>query len=102
MKVVKIRHKWDNTIHCQYFCPGCGHAHAFSPLVHNWNEDRDRPTVTPSLRQSNPQNHHNCHSYITDGQIKFEMDCWHELKGKAVDLPEFDIALLDLAHIEII
>jgi hypothetical protein len=32
-----------------------------------------------------------CHSYITDGQIKFLNDCTHKLKSSTVDLPDVDI-----------
>lgn len=102
MKVVKIKHLHDGTIHCQYHCPGCGYAHAFSPSVHKWNGDRERPTVSPSLLHSNPQNYHTCHSYMTDGKIQFLGDCWHELKGQTVELPEFDTSKFDAEFVEIL
>jgi len=31
-----------------------------------------------------------CHSFITDGQIKFLGDCTHELAGQTVALKPFD------------
>ena len=102
MKVVKIKHKWDNTVHCYYYCPGCKYDHAFNPSVHQWNEDREKPTVTPSLLNSNPQNYHTCHSYIKDGQIQFLSDCWHDLKGQTVSLVDIDVSHFDLEHVEII
>lgn len=30
-----------------------------------------------------------CHSFVTDGQIKFLGDCTHALAGQTVPLPEF-------------
>lgn len=87
-KVIEVTYTFDGTIHCFYKCPGCNDPHAFSPKVHQWNGSRDNPTVTPSLLHSNPQGHHTCHSYITNGRIRFLGDCWHILKGQTVDLPE--------------
>jgi hypothetical protein len=102
MKVVKIKYRHDGVIQCQYMCPGCGYAHAFSPSIHQWNGDVDNPTVRPSLLHSNPQNYHTCHSFITSGKIKFEGDCWHNLKGQTVDLPDFDVSQFDLDYVEIL
>src|SRR5687768_11526780 len=89
MQKIKVVTYYDKTIHHWYKCPGCGYEHAFSAKVHQFNGDLNNPTVTPSLLQSNPQHHHTCHSYITDGKIKFLDDCWHALKGKTVELPEY-------------
>lgn len=32
-----------------------------------------------------------CHSFITDGKIQYLSDCFHELAGQTVDLPEIDL-----------
>jgi hypothetical protein len=79
--------KFTDGIHIVYFCPGCNYEHVFSPNVHKFNGDLDNPTVSPSLLLSNPQNYHTCHSYIKNGHIQFLGDCWHELKGQTVELP---------------
>lgn len=78
-----------------FHCPGCGHDHGFwvgNPDRPNWafNGSLDKPTFTPSLlcNQSSPENR--CHSFVTDGKIKFLADCFHELKGQTVDLPDWD------------
>lgn len=89
MQKIKVVTYYDKTVHHWYKCPGCGYEHAFSAERHVFNGDLNNPTVTPSLLQSNPQQHHTCHSYITDGKIKFLDDCWHELRGKTVELPEY-------------
>lgn len=93
-KLKKLKYL-DDTIHYWYKCPGCGYEHAFSPNVHHFNGDVNNPTITPSLLQSNPQQHHTCHSYITNGKIQFLGDCWHDLKNQTVDLPEYTQAELD-------
>lgn len=31
-----------------------------------------------------------CHSFVTDGRIRFLADCTHALAGQTVDLPEWD------------
>lgn len=81
-----------------------------------WNNDVDRPTFTPSIlvrgvqmtakgqadydewcRQGYPARDlrgfdsrpHVCHSFVTDGQIRFLDDCTHALAGKTVQIPEF-------------
>jgi len=79
----------DGETHHLYRCPGCGYEHAFSSSVHKYNGDVDKPTITPSLLHSNPQNYRTCHSFITDGKIQFLGDCWHELKGQTVELPDY-------------
>lgn len=102
MKVVTIKHVWDGTIHCHYLCPGCGYVHAFSPKVHAYNGDGNNPTISPSLLHNNPQGHHTCHSYIKNGMIQFLDDCWHTLKGKTVELPQYDESKLDPKWVEIL
>ncbi len=102
MKVVTIKHRWDGTVHCHYFCPGCKYEHAFSPNKHVYNGDGDNPTISPSLLHDNPQHHHTCHSFIKEGKIQFLMDCWHDLKGQTVDLPQFDTSKFDPQWVDIL
>jgi hypothetical protein len=89
MKVRSVRVS-DSDIHFVYNCPGCGYEHAFSPSVHQFNGDLENPTVSPSLLQDNPQHFRVCHSYIKNGMIQFLDDCWHNLKGKTVELKHYD------------
>jgi hypothetical protein len=87
----------DGTRHLYYQCPGCNEEHPFSPLVHKYNENPDRPTVKPSLLLTNPQQHMECHSYITNGVILFCTDkCWHGLNGQSFELKDYpaDVPLL--------
>lgn len=80
-------------------CPGCGLWHSFrtrypvgSGPQWTFNGDLVRPTFKPSLRvrwtYGDNREPMVCHSFVTDGQIRFLGDCTHELAGKTVPLPE--------------
>ena len=87
-----LRHTNDGKI--LFFCPGCKGVHglnvkgSISP-VWKWNKSMDKPTFKPSILVSYGDSRI-CHSFITDGKIKFCNDSTHELSGKTVDLPEFE------------
>jgi hypothetical protein len=74
-----------------FMCPGCKYPHsvrvnAVPPLTGwTWNNDLEKPTFTPSVDSTGTLH---CHSFVTDGKIRFLMDCDHDLKGQTVDLPE--------------
>lgn len=95
-------------------CPGCKSTHIFTtgftdeserqkyisqrgdgkcPLW-TFNGDLEKPTFTPSMLctwgdNSDPDfGRVVCHSFVTDGMIRFLGDCTHELRGKTVELPE--------------
>jgi hypothetical protein len=99
------------------FCPGCNQKHYLNVDPKNgrpcwgFNGNFEKPTFTPSLlvrtgkhvegeayKQRLPkedwaayeQYSKRCHSFITDGMIKFLGDCTHDLKDKTVPLPEID------------
>lgn len=87
-------------------CPGCESSHA---IQHGegpgprwgWNGSVDKPTFTPSVLvryAANPdadeefkewRTERSCHSFVTDGQIKFLTDSTHELAGQTVPLAEW-------------
>lgn len=84
-------------------CPACGHGHFFNnahgskkhPKGASWsfNGDVEKPTFTPSMLVRFPrkgQSEGICHSFVTDGQIRFLNDCTHELAGQTVELPEIE------------
>jgi hypothetical protein len=88
-----------------FHCPGCGYDHAFTVGPKNdvdisgnkvdrprwkWNGSVDSPTFTPSLLCSKDVPSARCHSIVTDGKIAFCQDCWHDLKGKTVAMPDWD------------
>lgn len=95
-------------------CPGCGHTHMVNTVKYDnhdawgFNGDVDKPTFTPSIlsQYRHPKGYSNdnpapkgydgpyvtdiCHSFVTDGSIKFLSDCTHELAGKTVELANID------------
>ncbi len=70
-----------------FYCQGCGWIHAINPDIHTFNGDYDKPTFTPSLLQDRDPAKI-CHSYITDGKIQYLSDCFHDLRGSTIELPE--------------
>ena len=78
-----------------FFCQGCEDYHCFRvdhPAGGNWqwNGDYARPTVTPSIKVTQPWGDppvdRVCHSFMTDGQIQYLADCTHALAGQTVPL----------------
>lgn len=79
-------------------CPGCGHLHSVATKTPNgmgakwsWNGDTQKPTFSPSVLvranyTSESRMDDVCHSFVTNGRIRFLSDCTHELAGKEVDL----------------
>lgn len=79
-----------------FHCPGCGYDHPFhvggDRAKHpqwSFNGSVDRPTFSPSL-VVNKGRPNCCHSFVTDGKIKFLDDSFHGLKGTTVDLPDWE------------
>lgn len=76
-----------------FFCPGCRYGHWFAtgPGGWTWNQNREKPTVRPSILNNGAGTlpHPKCHIYITDGQIQFLGDSTHELAGKTVPMEPF-------------
>jgi hypothetical protein len=81
-------------------CPGCDGLHAVytdqsnvvNGVVQQWtyNNNADKPTFMPSVHVSRDDPKHCCHSWVKDGRITFLMDSHHSLKGKTVDIPDWD------------
>ncbi len=75
-------------------CPGCKYGHPFEVEAPNgvgwtWNGSFDKPTFSPSLLVGKGTTRQ-CHSFVTDGHIRFLDDCYHELKGQMVEIPDWD------------
>lgn len=78
-----------------FHCPGCKYSHPFEVNVPNgtgwtWNGSFDKPTFSPSLLIANKVPGMRCHSFVKDGYIHFLNDCYHELSGQTVELPDWD------------
>lgn len=83
-------------------CPACGHGHFFNNANHrhprgaswDFNGDTQNPTFTPSMLVTIPPHGDKpkgiCHSFVTNGTIRYLSDCTHELAGKTVELPEIE------------
>jgi hypothetical protein len=95
----------------RFFCPACACSHfvTFAPGLWTWNGDAERPTIDPSISavayhppttaevaaimsgehvEPRPLN---CHSFVVDGEIRYQTDCTHEFAGKSVPLGEADV-----------
>jgi len=84
----------------QFFCPGCRCNHAVWVTANNdnhavwsFNDNMEKPTFSPSIlvrwtRTIGEVVDFVCHSFVTDGMIKFLGDCTHPLKDQTVELPD--------------
>ena len=82
-----------------FHCPGCGYGHPFEVEAPDgkgwtWNGSLEKPTFSPSLLVYGSGTHDGatprCHSFVTDGRIRFLSDCGHSLAGQTVDLPDWE------------
>ncbi len=85
LKKMKI-HKQESL---SFFCPGCKMGHTVNKSW-GYNDNPESPTFSAhSIKVDFRPNGPLCHSFITDGMIKFESDSTHELSGQTVELPHF-------------
>jgi len=94
---IKVRENIDIPGMMEFFCPGCGYYHSPTTKSKNlqgaqwtFNGNLEKPTFTPSILVSKDNPQYRCHSFVTDGRIQFLDDCFHELKNKTVDLPDWE------------
>lgn len=76
-----------------FYCPGCKYHHVYmveGDLKWEFNGDIENPTFNPSLLVNDSRPEMRCHLFVREGKIHFCGDCFHDLKGKVVDLPELD------------
>lgn len=79
----------DEATHC-IRCPACDDWHCMptaGPRGWGFNGNLERPTFTPSLLVTGGGRDIRCHSFITDGRIRFLSDCTHALVSQEVELP---------------
>ena len=84
-----------------FHCPGCDNNHTLyiegNGPKWTFNGNEEKPTFSPSVltkgylgdEHGDRKNNGVCHSFITDGEIRFLGDCTHDLKGHTVELPDF-------------
>lgn len=84
-----------------FYCEGCDMEHVFYtqkdvPNRPTWafNNSEEKPTLHPSLliryHWGEESKERCCHSFITDGNIRYLNDCTHHLAGKTVPLLPID------------
>lgn len=92
----KLHRVADNYL--AFHCPGCGYGHAVTVngeknsqgASWSWNGSMDKPTFTPSINCNSDSPPNQCHSFVADGRIQFLPDCFHDLKGQTVDIPDWE------------
>ena len=78
-----------------FMCPGCKYLHQIDSRW-GFNGSLEKPTFTPSLLlrelkgPPGARDQVRCHSFIKEGKIQFLNDCGHDLKGKTVEIPNWD------------
>lgn len=89
-RAIPLRDKTGSHLGWLIECPGCRCAHVLDSRW-SFNGDVYKPTFRASLmvNASNAPGHPRCHSFITDGKIRFLLDSTHALAGLTVELPEF-------------
>jgi len=82
-------------------CPGCKCAHQIDGRW-TFNGDARRPTIGGSILVHESMHAQlgklgvetfirpRCHSFVTDGKIRFLADSTHELAGQTVDMPPWE------------
>ena len=74
-----------------FYCPGCENNHTVATGLggHVLTGSKDKPTIKPSVLSEADDDYNvpRCHSWVTNGKIRFLYDCTHRLAGKTVDLP---------------
>lgn len=102
MAKIKIIDNQNDLVTAAFYCPGCNEEHNFKyysdknkyidPNTDPWrfNYDFNKPTITPSILVTCSHINQRCHSYITDGVIKYLDDCSHFLKGTTIELSEIE------------
>lgn len=80
----KLRRGRDRYFH---WCPGCKRMHSL-PDGWEFNGNLEKPSFSPSFRHDGDNPEARCHYVLTDGILNFCSDCHHDLRDKAVPLPD--------------
>jgi hypothetical protein len=80
-----------------FFCLGCNEPHGVNTNDGGWewNGSEESPTLSPSIlvRADYTESRREdriCHSFITNGEIKYLSDCTHHLAGQTIPLPDYE------------
>jgi len=112
-KVIKLDYPNREDYIYAIYCPACRCTHGFTERW-TFNGDFEKPTFNPSMlvksghymqehkgdcwcdynrKHPDKQTPHKCiicHSYVTNGKIKYLSDCTHEFAGKTIDLEDME------------
>lgn len=69
-----------------FWCIACDMLHGIPRDYWGWNNNRDAPTITPSIRVE--YDDVICHSNIQDGKQQYCEDSTHQFAGHVVNLPD--------------
>ena len=89
----KVATATQNRLH--FWCPGCDGVHGITYVPRDsnagwyWNGDPVKVTITPSILVQGGLRNGVCHSFVTDGYIRFLDDSTHKLSGQTVELPDW-------------
>lgn len=104
--VNRVNDQSGNLYSYMIHCPACKTGHGFDKRW-TFNNDFEKPTFRPSMlvkgtvpitddEHARIMNGEKitpkklvCHSFVTDGKIKFLGDCTHELKNQTIELKAF-------------
>jgi hypothetical protein len=89
MKIWKI----EGSDLLSFECPACGCLHFIREPAWTFNQNFDKPTITPSILVNAERKNPNtpvCHSFVTNGMIEFLNDCSHDKAGMTMEIPEME------------
>ena len=89
MKLDEQKHS-DGITTWRFYCPGCKHDHLFFSDGWDFNNNYEKPTFNPSLLNTKPDTSYRCHLYVNNGQIYYQDDCSHELKGLIIPMKDLN------------
>ena len=105
--MAKVQRTSDECDGWTFICPACGewphnNRHIVPDKGWTFNRNVDLPTFTPSIKvtgrwtnadeagiitESQPNDC--CHIVITDGELHYQGDCTHSLRGQIVPMVDF-------------
>lgn len=85
-----ILKKIENSDKWIFWCPGCECGHTIDPSRWQWNGDKEKPTVTPSILHHRTIGTPRCHIQVTAGRIMYYGDSEHAFSGKTIDMIDMD------------
>ena len=97
VKISSILAKSNGNLYFE--CPACEIPHGINcgeghGAMWQWDGNKEKPTFSPSLLVTYSHGDKNfvCHSFVRNGKIEYLSDCTHDMAGKTVDIPKFNVA----------